>query len=433
MRKANRTIEKDSTSSVPDGNHGRGGSRREFLVGTTATAIGAAVTSLSGHPQQRPSPSNRNANPQHSNGMFDWQFPSKDAEKTWKERSFSIDRWWGDFSRDLPDQMHMFADNHWSVGPFTKYAGNPVLAPTPGAWDEGTFDGGVHNGSIIVKDNRFYYVYRGTRPIDIPQKSSINYICDIGLAVSDDGMHFTKDTQHSPFFRKGEDRKYSYEDVNIASYGDTYYLFCNQWLWERQGDTSINGTFLATSKDLLHWEKHGIVFPEARRIHRNAVVVQNPRNEAVRINGKFVMYINDGLIAYSTDMVHWESRQNPHRWPGGECCFALAEYNPRRSEDILLFTGGAHTGHFYAVGEVLLSKADPEKPLRWLPRSPLFAEPKYPFEHGFTATRPHKLISSFSDCIFFNGLTRHQGRWWLYYGGSEYYTCLATSAAQHQT
>jgi predicted GH43/DUF377 family glycosyl hydrolase len=430
MKKNNSLIEKHSRGGVSGGNQGGARSRREFLAGATTTAIAAALTPLSVHAQQVRRSPKQSANPQHANGMFDWQFPSQDAEKTWKERSFSIDRWWGTFSRELPNQMHMFTENRWAVGPFVKYAGNPVLAPTPGAWDEGLFDNGVHNGSILVRDNRFYYIYRGSHPIDIPQKSSINYICDIGLAVSDDGMHFIKDTQHSPFFRRGEDRKYSYEDVNASSYGDTYYLFCNQWLWERQGDTSINGTFLATSKDLLHWEKHGIVFPRARRIHRNAVVVQNPRNEAVGINGKFVMYINDGLIAYSTDMVHWESHRNPHRWPGGECCFALTDYDPERPDDILLFTGGAHTGHFYAVGEVLFSKADPEKPLHWLPRSPLFAEPKYPFEHGFTATAPHKLISSFSDCIFFNGLTRHERKWWLYYGGSEYYTCLATSLAQ---
>jgi len=98
--------------------------------------------------------------------------------------------------------MDMFGDHPWAVGPFTKYTGNPVLAPMPGAWDQGHFSGGVHNGSIIVKDGRFYYVYRGERPIDVPQKSTIDYIWDIGIAVSDDGMHFTKDTAHSPFFRK---------------------------------------------------------------------------------------------------------------------------------------------------------------------------------------------------------------------------------------
>jgi predicted GH43/DUF377 family glycosyl hydrolase len=404
-------------------------SRRSFLRGTLVAATAVAAGQL-GQAQEPAAPSaGQNPNPQRPDGLFEWQFPSADKEKEWKRYSFNKDRWWGDFSHDLPDQADMFADNPWALGPFTKYRGNPVLAPTPGAWDQGRYGGGVHNGAVIIKDGKFYYVYRGERPIDVERPGGIDYICDIGVAVSNDGIHFTKDTAHNPFFRKGEDRKYSYEDVNIARWGDTYYMFCNQWLWGEQGDPRVNGTFLATSKDLLNWEKVGIVFPKAKRIHRNAVVLQNPKNEAVKVGGKFVMYINDQLIAYSTDMVHWESRDNPNRWPGGEGCFALTNHDPKRPDDIILFTGGAHTGHFYAVGEVLLSKADPEKPLRWLPRSPLFAEPKYRYENGFTAEAPHKPISSFADCIFFNGLTRHRGRWWLYYGGSEYYTCLANSTA----
>lgn len=361
--------------------------------------------------------------------MFPWQFPSKDEEATWRKQSFSIDSWWGDFPHNLPDQMDMFGDNPWAIGPFTKSKHNPVLAPSPGSWDSGHFSGGVHNGSILVRDGVFYYVYRGERPIDIKENSNVDYICDIGVATSSDGVHFTKDTQHSPFFRKGPNHRYSYEDVSIVRREELYYLFCNQWLWERQGDTSVNGIVLSTSTDLLNWTIPEIVFPQATRIHRNGVVLQSPENEAVRANGKYVMYIDDNVIAYSDDLRHWESRDNPNRIPGGECCFALGEYSSERPEDIILFTGGAHTGHFYAVGEVLLSKSDPSKPANYLPRPPLFAEPKYPYENGFTAEPPHKPISSFADCIFFTGMTRYQGKWWVYYGGSEYYTCLATAPA----
>jgi predicted GH43/DUF377 family glycosyl hydrolase len=162
----------------------------------------------------------------------------------------------------------------------------------------------------------------------------------------------------------------------------------------------VSGTFLATSKDLIHWEKRGIVFPEAPKTHRNGVVLQNPRNEAVAVNGRFIMYLNDGLIAYSDDLTHWESREVKQRWPGGEGCFALADHSRENPDHIVLFTGGHHTGHFYAIGEVLFSKSDPERPLTWLPRPVLRAENQYPWEDG---------------------------KWWLYYGGSEYYTCLATA------
>ena len=404
-------------------------SRRSFLK---AAAASAAIAPLAKAGAQESGTASPSTSFQDANGMFPWQFPSKDQEATWRKQSFSIDNWWGDFPHTLPDQMDMFGDNPWAVGPFTKSKSNPVLAPSPGSWDSGHFSGGVHNGSILVKDGLFYYVYRGERPIDIRENSKVDYICDIGVATSRDGVHFTKDTKHSPFFRKGPNRRYSYEDVSIVRRGERYYLFCNQWLWERQGDTSVNGIVLSTSTDLLNWTKPEIVFPKVHRIHRNGVVLQSPENEAVWADGKYVMYIDDNLIAYSDDLQHWESHENPNHIPGGECCFALGEYSNEHPDDIILFTGGAHTGHFYAVGEVLLSKSDPSKPIRYLPRSPLFAEPKYPYENGFSAEPPHKPISSFADCIFFTGLTRYAGKWWVYYGGSEYYTCLATAPAAVQ-
>jgi len=399
-------------------------SRRRFL-GSAASLVASVVM---------PSASQQNqvtqAKPDQGTGTtFEWQLPTKDRLEEWRNYSFNAERWWGEFSKALSDDMDMFADNAWAVGPFEKYGQNPVLSPTSSSWDSGRFSGGVHNGSILVKDGIFYYVYRGERPIDIPQVGAMDYICDIGVATSRDGSTFVKDTIHSPFFRKGEDRRFSYEDVNVVQHEDTYYLFCNQWLWGDQDNPRLNGTFLATSKDLLNWQKMGIVFPDAKRIHRNAVVLQDPQNRAIRVNGKFVMYVNGGLIAYSEDMMHWDSHENENRWPGGECCFALGEYSENR-DSIILFTGGAHCGHFYAVGEVLISRSDVTKPLRWLPRSPLFAETKYPFENGFSASQPRQMVSSFADCIFFNGLTRHGDHWWLYYGGSEYYTCLATASVK---
>lgn len=365
-------------------------------------------------------------------GLFEWQFPNKDAEKAWKHYSYSEERWWGDFPEDLEaPEGDMFEEYPWALGPFDKYEGNPVLAPSPGEWDKGRRDGGVHNGAVIVKDDIFYYIYRGEQPLDIELDTPIDYICDIGIATSEDGINFTKDKENSPLFRKGEDRKYSYEDVNIVKHEDTYYLYCNQWYWPDQDNYEINGTFLATSKDLINWEKKGIVFPDADRTHRNGVVLHNPENEAVKVNGKFVMYINDGLMAYSDDLINWESFEvaEENRFPGGEGCVALTDHDPENPDDIILFTGGNHTGNFYAVGEVLFSKDNPEKPLDYLPRPVMTADPKIPWENGFSAEDPDKMVSAFADCIFFNALTKHDGKWWMYYGGSEYYTCLATAPA----
>ena len=373
-------------------------------------------------------------------GVFDWQLPlGAKWQESWDRFTFDTNRWWGTFPRSEEpavqgrrDDAELFARFPWAVGPFQKYPGNPILAPTPGRWDHGRYDGGVHNGAIVRHNGKFHYVYRGERRIDVKQNTPIDYICDIGLATSDDGIHFTKDEAHSPFFRNGDFRRFSYEDVCLVRHEGLYYLFCNQWLWEDQQNTSVNGTFLATSRDLRNWRRHGIVFPRATRIHRNGVVVQDAHNNAVRINGKFVMYINDGLVAYSDDLIHWESEEVADLWPGGEGCFALANHDPARPDDLVLFTGGHHHGHFYAIGQVLFSTRQPTKAQAYLPRPMLAADPTIPHESGRCAAHPHEPISSFRDCIFFNGLTLHAGQWWLYYCGSEYYTCLATSPARER-
>ena len=359
-------------------------------------------------------------------GVFEWQIP-QDKRDTWERYVYNPDSWWGDFPRDAQPVKDLAAEFPWAIGPFIKHQGNPIFSPEPDSWDCGHYDGGVHNGSIILHDGKFHYIYRGERPIDVKSDSRIDYICDIGLAVSEDGIHLERERGCSPFFRHGDRRKYSYEDVNIVRHAGGYYLFCNQWFWERQQDPTSCGTFLATSRDLRNWTPHGLVFPKAQRIHRNGVVLQSPTNDAVAVNGKFIVYINDGLVGLSDDLIHWESVEIGQRWPGGEGCFALTGHNAAAPDDIVLFTGGHHTGHFYAVGEVLLSAKDPAQPLAWLPSPVLRADPAIPYESGHSAVPPNPPISSFRDCIFFNGLTRHRKQWWVYYGGSEYYTCLATA------
>jgi predicted GH43/DUF377 family glycosyl hydrolase len=107
----------------------------------------------------------------------------------------------------------------------------------------------------------------------------------------------------------------------------------------------------------------------------------------------------------------------------------VTDHNRARPDDIVLFTGGHHTGHFYAVGEVLFSRSNPESPLAYLPRPAMAAETRFPYENGFSADGLGQFVSCWADCIFFNGLTQHNGQWIMVYGGSEYYSCLATTPA----
>lgn len=360
------------------------------------------------------------------NGIFDWQY-SADAESGWDSSSWVYDeeRYWGGFPPKGETDEQPAALPVWAVGPFRKYAGNPVLGPSAGGWDRGRFGGGVHNGAIIRAAGRFRYVYRGERPCE--PVDGIDYVCKIGLAESADGRRFTKVTTEAPLF--GADDPFSYEDVSLVRLGGTFHLFCNRWDWKRIDDPAVSGCWHAVSTDLRRWKEHGLVYPNADRIHRNGVVLCGPDNRPIRVEGSYLMYVNGHIIGRSDDLVHWESTRLTARWPGGEGCFALADYS-NDTDDILLFTGGNHSGHFYAIGEVRFSKRDPAAPVAWLPRPVLHAEARYPHESGCSASDPARKVSPYRDCIFFNGLTRHDRQWWLYYGGSEYYTCAATACVR---
>lgn len=359
-------------------------------------------------------------------GFFEWQFSSESHRKLCETARYDEEKYWGTFSKE-PFEAVSYRLPDWAIGPFTKYPGNPVMAPDLSGWDCGRFGGGIHNGSIVKKDEKLYYIYRGEFPLKKEEVArDIDYCCDVGIAESRDGVHFARIREYSPFFRSGGSECYSFEDVNVVSYEGCYYMFLNRWDWAEIENPQISGVFIAVSDDLFTWKKMGLAFPNAQRIHRNPCVLQNPRNEAVKVNGKFVMYINDGLMAFSDDLLHWESIENPNSWPGGEGCLAMTDYMKADPLSVLLFTGGHHTGHFYAVGEVHFSKNDVMKPLDWLPRPILTADENIPWEAGFSVNGKHH-VSYWRDTIFFTGITLNENRWLMYYGGSEYYTCLATA------
>lgn len=356
-------------------------------------------------------------------GFFDWQTTKRKEIR--EKQQYNEKLYWGGFTRNQVDETVL---PDWAIGPFDKY-NEPVFEPSKESWDTGYISGGVHNGSILEHEGYFYYIYRGELPHDLvdskenssPIEVVFDYICDIGVAKSKDGINFKRIT--GPLFRHKEDEKYSFEDVNCVKHGETFYLFCNRWNFLEPLNTLESGVVLSTSKDLINWTKPELVFKKAEEVHRNACVVQNGQNQAVKINELFVMYLNNFLIATSTDLIHWESKVSIHRWPGGEGCFALHGHH---KDDVILFTGGHHSGHFYAIGEVLFSTKNITKPVSWLERPVLKADDRS-YENGYDFRSPNIMVSNWRDTIFFTGMTKVNEEWRVYYGGSEYYTCLATA------
>lgn len=103
------------------------------------------------------------------------------------------------------------------------------------------------------------------------------------------------------------------EDPRLVQFGDTYYLTYTGY---SKKDAQL---CLATSKDLIHWNRKGVILPACKgnwnvRWTKSGAIVPE------KIDGKNWMYFlgttrdskDQAGLAYSTDLLHWiDATQTP--------------------------------------------------------------------------------------------------------------------------
>jgi predicted GH43/DUF377 family glycosyl hydrolase len=211
--------------------------------------------------------------------------------------------------------------NNWQWGPFTKpVAANPVM----GADSSYTFNcpvkkelvqwqkADVFNPAAIVRNNKVYILFRAE---DVPGTGIGMRTSRIGLAVSEDGLHFKKNPEPVLYPDSSAFIKYDYpggcEDPRIVETAKgNYVLMYTSW------NRDVARLSVATSPDLLHWKKQGPVFLKAYNgkfvniwSKSGSVVTKeiNGKFIAAKVNGKYWMYWGEGpvYIASSTDLINW--------------------------------------------------------------------------------------------------------------------------------
>jgi len=342
----------------------------------------------------------------------------------------------------------------WMIGPFTKPAEpNPILTPNGAAtfrsplsdslvrWEEfATF-----NPAAVVRDGRVHVLYRAE---DATGASIIGgHTSRIGLAESADGLHFTRRREPVLFptndAQKGNEWPGGVEDPRIVEAEDgRYILTYTQW------NRDVPRLAVATSRDLVHWEKHGPAFAAAsggkylRSESKSGAILSRlvgDRIVATKVNGKYWMYYNvpHVLIATSDDLVHW----TPVEDANGR---ALAVLSPRPGYfDSWLVEAGPpplltergivvlyNAGNSKAYGEASLPERqytagqalfDAHNPLKLLERtSEPFIRPTEAYE---------KSGQYVERTTFVEGLVRFKGRWLLYYGTADSRVGVAVSGA----
>ncbi|NQU52554.1 MAG: glycosidase [Bacteroidetes bacterium] len=345
-------------------------------------------------------------------------------------------------------------NNSWALSPFVKVDSiNPILHPKleseflcPISGTNVKWEGkDVFNPAAIVKDNKVYLLYRAEDFVGKYQGTS-----RIGLAVSEDGLHF--DRLPKPVFFPDNDEMAIFEweggceDPRVVEDDKgTYYMAYTAY----DGDKAR--LFMATSTDLMTWTKHGSVFKKAdggkyAKVWTKAgsIVCEKVGNRliATKINGKYWMYFgeSDFFLAHSDDLINWipvqrDSKSSSEEIKGHstEVPELLPVLMTRRNKfdseliepgppailtdkGILLIYNSKNSPDYgdpklpagtYAAGQALFDKNDPSKIIDRLDNT------------FFKPDKPYEIEGQINHVCFLEGLVLFKGKWFLYYGTAD--------------
>lgn len=325
-------------------------------------------------------------------------------------------------------------DSSWALLPFTKADSvNPILVPGENlftcpvikktiSWEAKD----VFNPAVVVRDNKIYMLFRAEDTVGRYAGTS-----RIGLASSDDGLHFVK--MKEPVLYPDNDSLKIFEweggieDPRVVESEDGRYIMTY---------TAYDGTtarlLIATSTDLLHWKKHGTLLQGK---HKNtwsksgAIVSVQAGSKiiATKINGKYWMYFGDTnlFMATSDDLIHWtpleendslKSVLTPRK---GFFDSRLVESGPfalLQEEGIVLLYNGMNLDEggdstiakgAYCAGQALFDKNDPSLLIDRLQTN--FLRPDKPYE----------ISGQINQVCFIEGLAFFKDHWFLYYGTAD--------------
>ncbi len=299
--------------------------------------------------------------------------------------------------------------SHWA-----RLSDQPILSPL----GQGFESAGTFNPAAITKDDQIILIYRA---------QDQQGVSSLGYASSSDGIHFARRAEpvlsaEAPYERGG-----GVEDPRIVKFGALYYLTYTGFS-HATGEATEKGNAqlcLATSRDLIHWERHGVILPS----YKGAWNVGWTKSGAIvseKINGKYWMYyLGDAPgnktqmgIASSPDLLHWtDALDHPilTSRPGKFDAHVVEPGPPPviLPSGIFLIYNGADDKDLYSTGWALFDKDDPTKVIARAD-SPMFS-PQLKWEK----------IGQVPNVVFVEGLVPEKDRWLLYYGGADKYIGVA--------
>jgi beta-1,2-mannosidase len=326
------------------------------------------------------------------------------------------------------------SDTSWALLPFEKVDSlNPVLAAGQNffhcpvlnreiKWDNKD----VFNPAAVVRDGRVHLLFRAEDTI-----GRFNGTSRLGLAVSDDGFHFTKEP--APVFYPDNDSMKNFEWEGgvedprvVANEAGQYILTYTAY------DGELARLCHATSDDLHHWKKLGTVLQGKYKntwSKSGAIVArrEGSRMVAQKIDSKYWMYFGDTnlFMVWSEDLVHWfpleeKGELKPVLLPRPKMFDSrLVESGPYAlitDRGILLLYNGMNLDKggdpklpagAYCAGQALFDLNHPDKLIDRLDE--YFIKPDSPYE----------ITGQVNQVCFIEGLVYFKDKWFLYYGTAD--------------
>jgi predicted GH43/DUF377 family glycosyl hydrolase len=282
----------------------------------------------------------------------------------------------------------------------------PIISPQGDGWEAA----GTFNPAVIERGGKLVLLYRAQDKTGTSR---------IGYAESADGIHFSRRPEPVLSPEADYEKDGGVEDPRLVKFGDTYYLTYTGY---NRKDAQL---CLATSKDLVHWQRQGVILP-AYKGRWNVAWTKSGAIVPEKINGRYWMYFlgtsadktDQTGLAYSTDLMHWTEATDAPVLPGrpGRFDSRVVEPGPPpilTNAGIVLVYNGADDKLVYRTAMAVFDRNDPAK-LLWRSEEPLFA-PAYEWEK----------VGQVPNVVFVEGMVRQNRNYLFYYGAADKYIGVA--------
>src|ERR1700730_15820353 len=288
-----------------------------------------------------------------------------------------------------------------------RLSNTPILSPEGTGWESA----GTFNPTAVRRNGKIILLYRAQ---DAAGTSRLGY------AESSDGIHFVRRRETVFSGETDYEKDGGVEDPRLIEIDGVYYMTYTGY---NKRDAQL---CLATSRDLIHWERKGILLP-AYKGNWNVRWTKSGAILSDKIQGKYWMYwlgttadnMDQMGLSSSEDFVHWTEETHTPVLPvrPGKFDSQVVEPGPApvlTADGIVLIYNGADDKLVYRTGVAVFDRNDPRKVL-YRSEKPVFA-PELEWEK--TGQVP--------NVVFVEGLVKEKSGYLLYYGGADKYVGVAS-------